>query len=220
MREQTDRVLGVEAARHTSRSRRSGRASARSWGHDGTAGVEDLQREARAVLERSAVLVARDDSSAARGSSTADSRARMWSSSRSKPAASARRVAAQTNWSRTRSMSARVISRGTWLAALVGDRRRARAAASCRHRSGTSIALPHQPRRRPCGRECPICAPIVCRRVRGRSRRSAASASMCSSRVHARAQPGVIRPVGRDADHLRHHQRRRRRAPRRPRCTR
>jgi hypothetical protein len=38
----------------------------------------------------------------------------QWISSRSKPAASAPR-ADHTNWSRTSSMSARVISRGTWL---------------------------------------------------------------------------------------------------------
>ena len=142
----------------------------------------------------------------------------MWSSSRSKPASSARRVAA-TNSSRTASMSARVISRGTWLTP--GRYGSGDGAISGQLPSGERLvlALPHAASSSPCGRRG---------RAARRSPRAECACTKSTIRFHAaacssRVQPaaaGRDPPVGATCRSSRSSPARRRRSPRAPRWTR
>ena len=114
----------------------------------------------------------------------------MWISSLSKPASSAMR-ADWTNWSRTRSMSSRVISRGTWLWGEygIGDAERS-GQFPCR--SGSSIPSHMrrvEPLRPACASWSAILAP-VCRWTKSTIRRQA---STCSG-LYIPVQPGLMRP--------------------------
>ena len=71
----------------------------------------------------------------------------------------------------------------------------------------------------PCGRLWPICAPIRAVPWAWTKSTMRLQPSTWSSR-YSPPQPGVIRPSARRADHLGHHQRRRRRPPAQPRWTR
>ncbi len=128
----------------------------------------------------------------------------MWISSRSNPASSARRVAA-TKSSRTASMSARVISRGTWLIARQVRQRRRRDQRPVALVERLVLALPQQLRRALAARVPELAADRRAASARGRSRRSA-STPRCARRGTGRRSPGVIRPSARDADHLGHHE--------------
>ena len=154
--------------------------------------VEDLERVAQPVRQRAAVVVG-----APVGQRRQERRqqvaVRAVQLEQVEAGPRARRAAAATNWSRISSRSARVSSRGTWLAGRVRQRGRA---------ADLPVALVAAARRcpptsawsSPCGRSG---------RAGGRSRRrtsactnstTRAQAASCSS-VYRPAQPGVIRPA-------------------------
>ena len=114
----------------------------------------------------------------------------MCSSSRSKPAAAARSVAA-TNCARTSSMSARVISRGVWCAAShgIGDG----AISGQLPSSSGSLSPSHISFVEPLRPACPSCAPIALRECVCTKSTIRFHAAVCSSRYRP-PQPGVIRP--------------------------
>ena len=162
--------------------------------------VEDLEREAHAVLERAAVLVG-----AQVGERREEAREQVAVRHVQLEQVEAGLVGAargaRTKSRDHRSMSARVISRGTWLCGKYGIGEGA-TIGQLPLGERLVVALPRSAASTPCGRRARAASRSSrCDCGRARSRRCASSARRARL-VQSPVQPGVMRPSATDVGHL------------------